>query len=142
MNCRRPFARLLALLCLIALLGTQAFGNARGYVCDCTGAVEWTALDHCEGPHGANCHRESATGGAHDEGAGQRKDHEQLRDDVQVRLLPAIQAPMHVPVLLAVFEVALLEVRPMNFAIGGAVADEDLGPPPGLTVARTIVLLV
>lgn len=65
-----------------------------------------------------------------------------MRDDVQVRLLPAIQAPMHVPVLLAVFEVALVEAHPVDFAMGGAVADEDLGPPPGLTVARTIVLLV
>lgn len=144
-NRRLPFAKLLAVLCLIALLGAQVFGSGRGYVCDCAGVVEWTALDHCDGPHGTECHRETSAkdaNGAHQDSDGARKDHEQLRDEVQVRLLPVIQAPMHVPVLLAVMELLVPAMSSVDFTIGSAVVVEDLGPPPGVTVARTVVLLV
>lgn len=43
---------------MMAFAWGQVFGGARGFVCDCGGEVEVTFVDHCHGPHGAECHAE------------------------------------------------------------------------------------
>lgn len=143
-NSAPPFLRLLAVLCCAALLCAQAFGVVRGYWCDCTGRGEWTAQDHCHGPHHGDCHRPERPGKEHREGAGagERQEHQQVRDDFEGRCVPAVAAPSAAPVLLAV----LCEVLTWSERIAPAVhcADVDVGarPPPGVAVARTTVLLI
>ena len=126
MKRRTPFAGLLALLCLIALLGVQVCGGVRGYVSDSSGAVEWMVQDPC----------------SDEDGAGGTTDHEQVRDDVQVRLRPALEAPAHVPVLAAVLEDDAFGALPSFLPSHIAARDRNVGPPPGVMVARTVVLLI
>ncbi len=139
-----PFVKLFAVLCLIALFGAQIFGLARGYVCDCAGQTEWTAQDHCAGPHGRDCHRDVAADHRDndDHGAQNRRDHEQVRDEVQSRLAQSIDVPMPVPFLVVFFgeEAAPCEgaAQMASFVQAGV----DFGPPLGVVVARTTVLLI
>jgi len=139
-----PYFRLLTVLCCAALLCAQAFGVSRGYWCDCEGQVEWTAQDHCHGPHHDDCHDDEAPGHEHhdEESAGDRLQHQQVRDDVQGRCLPAIAVPCAVPVLLTVFHEDS-EWSSRVFPVAPR-ADWDVGtgPPPGVAVARTTVLLI
>src|SRR5687767_3294114 len=104
-NHRSPFVRLFALVCFAALMSTHVFGVARGYQCDCTGRVEWTAQDHCHGPHDADCHGDEASGQVpdHSDDTGERRDHEQVREDMRLRLVQSLEAPALVPVLIAVW---------------------------------------
>ncbi len=144
MNRRQPLSRLLALLCLTALLGAQVFGLARGYRCDCAGLAVWTAQDHCHGPHGSDCHQDavSDTGHHENDGAEDRRDHEQVRDEVQSRLSLSIEAPVLVPVpvvFLGGEATWSARILPTGLVIA---LDKGTGPPWGVTIARTTVLLI
>ena len=143
-NSRVPHLRLLAVLGLLALLSAQVFGLTRGYQCDCTGQVEWTAQDHCHGPHDAGCHDDEAPGHAHDEGdgSGERHEHQEVRDDAEARSLPGVIPLNFVPVLLAVFEEAPRWAGSIVAKTPWADWDVGTGPPPGVAVARTTVLLI
>ena len=140
MNRRPPFSRLLALLCFIALIGAQALGGVRGYVCDCSGTTEWTMQDHCYGPHHADCHRDGSQDGG--DGTGDRKNHEQVGYEVQVRLLPALEAPALVPVLVAVLDDPAFDLSPAHLSTPAMLGNEGAGPPRSVVVARTTVLLI
>jgi hypothetical protein len=143
-NQRVPFFRLLALLCLTALLEAQVFGVARGYLCNCAGLPEWTTQDHCHGPHGLDCHRGETSGQSHEEsdGASDRRDHEQVRDEVQSRLTASIEAPALVPILVAFFGAEVVWPMDVLPAVSVADVDVDTGPPLGVAVVRTTVLLI
>jgi hypothetical protein len=112
------------LLCFIALLGTQALGGVRGYISDCGGATEWTVLDPC------------STSGE------DAPPHEQVREDVQIRLLPMLMAPELVPVLMAVLGDELDDLVFSRAPALDAVGEVEAGPPPGVVVARTVVFLI
>jgi hypothetical protein len=112
------------LLCFVALLGTQALGGVRGYVSDCGGTSEWTVLDPC------------STSGD------DAPPHEQVREDVQIRLLPAVVAPETVPVLMAVLDDGFCDVVFSRALARDAAGAVGAGPPPGVAVARTVVLLI
>lgn len=114
----------MALLCFIALFGTQALGGVRGYVSDCGGATEWTVLDPC------------STNG------GEVPPHEQVREDVQIRLLPPLLAPELVPVLMTVLGDVFCDVVSSRAPALDAVGEMGAGPPPGVVVARTVVFLI
>jgi hypothetical protein len=132
-NRRLPFAKLLALLCLIALFGAQVCGGVRGYWCDSAGVTAWAVQDPCfasMNPQGEG------------DGDGEPVDHEQVRDDVQMRLLPALVAPVHVPMLIAVLDEDPVRSLACSFLARGANGHEAAGPPSGVAVARTIVLLI
>jgi hypothetical protein len=114
----------MALLCFVALLGTQALGGVRGYISECGGVQEWTVLDPCSA------------------GGEEVPPHEQVREDVQIRLLPAVVAPEIVAVLVAELDdkfcAAVSRPAPSLDAAGVI----EAGPPPGVAVARTVVLLI
>lgn len=144
MNRRLPFRRILAVLGLLALLTAQMFGVVRGYQCDCTGRMEWTAQDHCHGPHHGDCHHDEAPGHQHEEnnGAGERQDHQQVRDELEVRSLPAVAMPNFAPVLFAVFQEARVWSELVAPPAPRVNWDVGTGPLPGVAVARTTVLLI
>jgi hypothetical protein len=139
-----PWFQLLTVLCCAALLCAQAFGVTRGYWCDCSGQAEWTAQDHCHGPHDASCHDDAATGPGHEEsdGLGERRDHQEVRDEVQSRPVSTLEAPALVPLLVAVLDNEFAASMPARAWPSEAVAKWSRGSPPGVVVARTVVLLI
>lgn len=113
------------MLCFVALLGSQALGGVvRGYLSDCSESMQWTVLDPC-----------SSSGE-------EAPPHQQVREDVQIRLLPALIAPELVPVLMAVLGDELYDLGSSRAPALDAVGEVGAGPPPGVAVARTIVLLI
>lgn len=66
---RSPVHVCLTLLAFVAMLWAQVFGLHRGFVCDCGGVAEVTAMDHCHGPHSEACHE-------HDEESPCHQDHD------------------------------------------------------------------
>jgi hypothetical protein len=143
-NRRVAAARLLTLICLVALLGMQAAGGFRAYLCNCGGEVRWTNVDHCHGPHSATCHDfESGVLQRHDEDSGDRRDHEQVIQELWLRSVENFQLPAVVPVLLAwlpdVFESRVV----MGVAtVCRSIDVPDAIPPTGVTVARTVVFII
>lgn len=53
---RSPVHVCLTLFAFVAMLWAQVFGLHRGFLCDCGGVAEVTAMDHCHGPHSEACH--------------------------------------------------------------------------------------
>jgi hypothetical protein len=142
---RVPYLRLFVLLCLTALVVAQVFGVTRGYECDCTGLMQWTAQDHCHGPDHDGCHRGDAPGHEHGEGdgGGERRDHEQVLDEVDSRLVQSFfDVPTLVPVLFAILGGEALWTAPAVMRSAWDDLPADTGPPPGVAVARTTVLLI
>jgi hypothetical protein len=139
-----PYFRLLTVLCCAALLCAQAFGLSRGYWCDCGGRVEWTAQDHCHGPHDTSCHQDetASLGHAESDGLGERREHQEVRDKVQSRLVPMLETPLLVPLLVTVLENEFFVSMPVPALTSGAAARWSRGSPPGVVVARTVVLLI
>jgi hypothetical protein len=141
---RLAAARLLTLLCLMALLAMQAAGGFRAYLCDCGGEARWTKVDHCHGPHSANCHdHESGVPPRHDEGSGDRHDHGQVIQELRLRSVENFQLPAVVPVLVTwlpdAFDSLVVTGRAM---VCRSLVEPDASPPPGLTVARTVVFII
>ncbi len=128
----------------MALLCAQAFGIGRGYWCDCAGIVEWTVQDHCHGPHAEACHDDDLTSLGHQESdeLGSRRDHQQIRDDVQSRLTSTLEAPALVPLLVAVIEPEFSLPLPAAVWNSGVGEKWTRGSPPGVVVARTVVFLI
>jgi hypothetical protein len=130
----------------MALLVMQAVGGFRAYVCDCGGQVTWTNVDHCHGPHSADCHdHEPAIPHHHDGESGDREDHEQIVQELKLRSVQGFHVPAIIPVLLS--------WMPDTFGFVGAWGgslirkplieiDPDASPPPGVTVARTVVFII
>ena len=102
----------------------QAFGGVRGYISDCGDAQEWAVVDPCA-----------------QSGEDTPCNHEQVREDVQVRLLPAFVVPAHVPVLIAVLGEESIDALSVQCGQTSPRV-EDVGPPLGVAVARTVVLLI
>ena len=105
--------------------------------------MELTAQDHCHGPHDDSCHDEASAQPGHEEsdGLGDRRDHQEVREEVQSRLASTLEAPALVPLLVAVLENEFAVVPVSNFSPDAA-AKWSRGSPPGVAVARTVVLLI
>ncbi len=97
---RRP-PLLLTIFALLALGWAQVFGMMRGYVCDCGGEVEITAMDHCHGPHGIACHDHESDAPEHDHSEKDSHEHPPLTESVQAQQQSA-QASLVVAPMLAV----------------------------------------
>ena len=141
---RTPATSLLILLTLLAVVALQATGVARGYFCRCSGETTWTQTDHCDGPHSNACHPSGKiqTGGpAHnDQGSSEREDHDQVRDELQGQLAhQSLSAPALIPVLLDLLPDLAGSWQPVS---APAETARNMGPPPGVVIARTVVLLI
>lgn len=132
-------------LCVLALLGTQVSGSRAGYICLCGGEPMPTQTSHCHGPHGEECHTADAQAGAsHDEeDSGEREEHQVVSREVQLRPVEATQQVFAPQVLLAILPmVETFFVRQDVRVSARAGVDFGESPPFGVTVARTIVLLI
>ena len=128
----------------MALLVVQAAGGIRAYLCECGGQTTWTNVDHCHGPHSSDCHHPSSDlPQSHDEHSGDRQDHQQIVQELQLRSVEGFQLPALIPVLLTWlpegFEV--LDLAKPSVIVGSPVR-LDASPPQGVLVARAVVFLV
>lgn len=133
------------MLCALALFVVQTLGGPRGYVCVCGGKPVPTQTSHCHGPHDTNCHVDDSKAGApHDEkNSGERHDHQVVSQDVQSRPLEAASPVIAPQVLLAILPM-VPAICACEEAKGRAAGSVDVGDslPFGVTVARTVVLLI
>jgi len=132
-------------LCVLALFVVQAFGGKAAYYCLCGGKPVQTVASHCHGLHSESCvaaETQETPSDCETEG-GSRRDHLVIDQQVQLRPVEAAQqtiAPPAVAAILPIFEVLAASQN----AELPAVYCVDFGesPPFGVTVARTIVLLI
>jgi hypothetical protein len=132
-------------LLVLALFVAETFGIRAGYVCMCGDRPVLTHSSHCDLPHGANRHADDAkTGAPHDDGdSDERKDHEVVRQHVQSRALEAAPQVIAPRVLLAILPVVQMLPAGYETKIPASYSlDFGESPPFGVTVARTIVLLI
>lgn len=142
----RPKSHIFAIaLCVLALFVAQTFGSKVAYYCLCGGKPVPTQTTHCHGPHGEKCHSGDAQADdSHsEENSGEREDHQAVSQDVQLRPVeaaPQVTAPQALLAILPVVEIlfASREAKvPASYSV-----DFGESPPFGITVARTIVLLI
>lgn len=142
---RSNFQIFAIVLCVLALLVAQTVGGQRGYVCLCGGKPVATQTSHCHGPHGEECHTDNTRDAIphSEDGAGPREDHQVVTQDVQLRpgeAAPQLVAPQ---ILLAILPmVQVLFANQETKVSAGYSVDFGESPPFGVTVARTIVLLI
>jgi hypothetical protein len=142
---RSNFHNFAIVLCALALFVAQTFGGHLRYMCDCGGKMVATQSSHCHGPHHADCHAdETEADSPHNEkDSGDRKDHQVVKDEVQSRPVdtaPQLVAPQ---VLLAILPMVEALVVSQEIKVPASYPLEfGESPPLGVTVARTIVLLI
>ena len=143
---RRSHSHIFAIvLCVLALFVAQTFGSKAGYYCVCGGKPVPTQTAYCYGPHGEQCAEEEAHGGAStsDEGGGDRKDHQVVNQDVQLRPVEAAQQVIAPQVLLAILPMVEILFADRETKVPASYSvDFGESPPFGVTVARTIVLRI
>jgi hypothetical protein len=106
--------------------------------------VTLTNVDHCHGPHSADCHEQkSETSRQHDESSGDREDHEQIVQELKMRSVETIQIPVVIPQLLTWLPAAVgtMEEWGRN-ANCQSVIERDPAAAPGVVVARTVVFII
>lgn len=143
MTPRQPLACMLAVLCVFAVIGAQLFGVARGFVCDCGGRSQVVEVSSCSGSHGEHCHMEESESGTHDEeGNENRKEHEQVKDDLTGTNGQAPHVVIPAPVMCAALPALMFFAPECLPAPREYPPDSYGGPPPGIAVARTVVLRI
>ena len=133
---------LFAALAILAMGFSQMLGITRGYVCHCPGALEMANGPDCES---AGCHDHDDDGG-HDDSGGDHQ-HDRLGDSlVSLSFSPlAVSLPVLVEtdVLLEFHRRVRLYVELAKQHVSLKPPDDSgVGPPAGVLVARTMVMLV
>lgn len=97
----------LGLIALLAVGWAQTFGLHRGYLCDCGGQEQITAVDHCDGPHSTACHEDEDHSVPHEdeEDAGDRHQHAAVVDSLVAKQQNDTALQISAPVnLLSTFD--------------------------------------
>jgi hypothetical protein len=129
-------------LCVLALFTAQLFGVQLGYLCACAGKVVLTQTTHCHGPHGIQCHASNndCSDSHCEEGQEDREEHTVLKGDLPLRSAEAGPQFADPPMLFALPLIEILLAPPVAEV---PVPFVDQSPPPfGVTIARTVVLLI
>jgi hypothetical protein len=142
---RSHFRALAAVLCVLALAAAQLLGAQRHYVCLCIGEAVRTASTHCHGPHTADCHApgQQEPDDHREEDQGSRDDHILVQGKLDLMSAGAVSALMPPNALLAwpaAWEQLFARVYSPPPRAGHTAAESP--PPPGVAVARTVVLLI
>jgi len=132
-------------LSALALFVAQMFGGQLRYMCDCGGKMVATQTSHCHGPDHSKCHVDGVdAASSHDErDSGERKDHQVVKDEVQSRPVGNTAQLIAPQVLLAFLPMVEELVVSREIEVPAPfVGNFGESPPLGVTVARTIVLLI
>ena len=141
MNLRSPLTKLLLALSVLAVLSAHLFGIGRSFLCDCSGRLVTTASDHCHGPHDGHC-EENAHPDADCFDEGDAVPHVQVEKEFRAPTL-AFQTVQIAPVLRLILW--LNDATPgvtQNVRVLETAVDFGESPPPGVAVARTVVLRI
>ena len=130
--------RLLAALVFLALGAVQLFGVNAGYFCDCNGTAQIVDTAYCVVPHDSDCD----TGGHDDHNDGGHKDHDKLSAELQSSPAPTVVISVPAPLMLCILPAPALPPSLAEQAAAKFHADVHGGPPPGLAIERTVVLLL
>lgn len=142
---RSHFKKLLLALGVLAVVSAQLFGVGRTFLCLCSGAPVAVVSDHCHGPHGTQCHQESAPAqcpkSCPDDGG--KQSHAEVTQDFQSVAAHADALVLTAPAmfeLLTLDDSRLAKVAPVSAC---KIAGDLLGSPPcGVAAARAVVLLI
>jgi hypothetical protein len=107
--------------------------------------MEWTARDHCHARQDADCHRQAAAHLRDDHEPGEADgihEHGAAREDLESLTSQQMHAPALVAVLLLGFGSEEWPSARVVVETTALFAGEDTGPPAGVFVARTVVLLI
>jgi len=131
-------------LCVLALFVAQMSGRGN-FVCVCGGKPLVTPTSYCYGPHGDQCHTGDVKviGSPGDEESGSREEHQVVKQDLSSRswkTAPQLIAPMVLLAMLPGADWSFASRDAKDFACYSEAFGES--PPSGVTVARTIVLLI
>jgi len=126
----------------MALLVMQAAGGFHAYLCDCGGQTRWTEVDHCHGPHSISCHDQESDVPHQEHGdSGDRHEHERIAQELLLRSVEGLQVPALIPVLLT-WMPEVFEWQNASTVVLQRLVEPEVSPPPGVTVARTVVFLI
>jgi hypothetical protein len=96
---------LLPALAFLAVAWAQIVGLQRGYLCDCGGQETVTAWDHCDGPHGVECHDHEAAEAPHSKaqhhGPENTQDHPAVKEKLLASQSSLVKRVMVEPVVFA-----------------------------------------
>ena len=142
---RFQITRIFFALCFFAVLGAQLFGVTRAFLCDCSGTKEVVKVNSCTGPHGEKCHKDESQqrSDTPDDGEkGDRKEHEQVKEDFTGTTVNVPNCAIPFPVFLAVLPELLLSIPASLDVPLDYFTESYSAPPSGIAVARTVVLLL
>lgn len=113
---------MLMLAAVVAIAAAQTLGIQQGYICDCGGMERWTSVDHCHGPHTAECHEHELDDHACDMPL---KDHGAQEDTHthEKHVASLVAKPQHFPVVQVFSPVP--QVLPVNEWLLTVLSGED-----------------
>jgi hypothetical protein len=137
---------LLTLLCVFALLASQAFGGVTGYLCRCGGQEVLTGADHCHGPHSEACHGDSEQAGSHvhDESSeADTENHAPVARVLELLRSDGVAVPEMIAVVVAVFSQPDFRAALRKDAfLTVLLKNEHFVRQPGVVLRQTVSLLV
>src|SRR5262245_13236705 len=136
-------AKVVVALIALAIGAVQLFGGSRKFICNCGETPIVVKASHCHGPHGDNCHADRATEDCGDEeGSGDRRDHEQVKEDLKSRFATSTTVSAPMPMVLAILPVSITAPQFAANAEFERRVEIRGSPPASVVVARTVVRLI
>lgn len=133
----------------LACIAMQVCGSQVIFLCVCTGEAVPVQSSHCHGAHGLDCHSDDAEAQATACDQSSQGDCDGENHEVLVKNLDAASSSTHQqtsvapPLLVAVLPASWLLQPPQEVeSTRGYVAHFKDSPPIGVSVARSVVLLV
>ena len=138
----RRIAQSLLLICLLLLAAAQSMGVGAAFLCLCSGQAFVTTAAECHGPHGEHCLDVEEKHQCGEEPC-DTEQHAALAQELATALTSHSSSP-EVGVGILVRELSfeeMVRIRPAP-VVDTARYDSASRPPPGISVARTVVLLI
>ncbi|HZJ15741.1 MAG TPA: hypothetical protein VFD27_11880 [Chthoniobacteraceae bacterium] len=130
-------------LTAMAVAVLQMVGGVRGYWCLCGDQPTVVAIDHCHGPHGAQCHDNGQENRhRHDGSEGDTEQHAVAKSELEGSIPPTTSIGILAPVLVPLLAVVDLQPLDCGVAIQTCVAEIRGSPPLSVAVVRTVVFLI
>jgi hypothetical protein len=139
-------ANVLTLLCVFALLASQAFGGMTGYLCRCGGQEVLTGSDHCHGPHSKACHSDFDDTRSHEHDHSSETDtenHTPVAQALELLQTSGVDAPELIACLVAVFsQPDFRAALRMDASLKVLLRNKHYVRHPGVILRQTVALLV
>ena len=135
MKSSRRLLRVATLLCVLLVVSAQCFGVGRAFLCECSGVVRMTQVDHCHDAEPCSEHKNECDGE-------ERQDHAIATEELRSVTSGSLAAPEMVPVLVAILPRSDRLVRETRAVELREVRLNASRPPPAIVTARAVELLI